>query len=335
MAACIPGLDPSKYQMHSMHGLERDWPETNCYVDLWIEVLAALGHSPEAAFGFTVTQDFEGDQFTFFKPRPEDLTLLYDLSVQELTLYDSTERHITTQLGFGRLVLIEVDAFYLPDTIGVSYRTRHTKTTIAVNQLDAESCSLGYFHNARYHGLSGEDYNGIFRKLPEQQDLPDVLFPYAEFIRLGKTPCSESEFAARATSLLKQYLAISPRINPVTAFGVALERDSHDLISRPIAFYHDYAFNTVRQLGANFEVMASHLDWLTRHGEVELSAHAVLAKRVSSLSKSMLFQMARMASRRRLHDFGDQIKTLALAYEETLSSLRNSLLSHSEGAATI
>ena len=56
-----------------MAAATRIWPETNCYVDLWIEVLAAAGFTPEAMLGFTLTQDFEGDQFTFFKVPLEDL----------------------------------------------------------------------------------------------------------------------------------------------------------------------------------------------------------------------------------------------------------------------
>ncbi len=40
-------LDPSAYTPHALHAAERMWPETNCYVDLWIEVLSALGQHPK------------------------------------------------------------------------------------------------------------------------------------------------------------------------------------------------------------------------------------------------------------------------------------------------
>ena len=30
-------LNPSGYQRHRIHTQERDWAETNCYVDIWIE----------------------------------------------------------------------------------------------------------------------------------------------------------------------------------------------------------------------------------------------------------------------------------------------------------
>ena len=52
---------------------ECDWPITNCYVDAWMLVLRAWGLDPLAGLGVTVAQDYEGDQFTFFKYLHEDL----------------------------------------------------------------------------------------------------------------------------------------------------------------------------------------------------------------------------------------------------------------------
>jgi len=36
----------------------------------------------------------------------------------------------------GRLSLVEVDSFSLPDTAGTAYRSAHVKTTVAVNEID-------------------------------------------------------------------------------------------------------------------------------------------------------------------------------------------------------
>src|SRR5437764_1654107 len=54
----ITAFHPADHARHALHDETRDWPETNCYVDLWIELLAARGFAPEAALGFTLTQDF-------------------------------------------------------------------------------------------------------------------------------------------------------------------------------------------------------------------------------------------------------------------------------------
>ena len=42
-------LDASSYQQHEIHACERQWAETNCYVDVWIELLNAWGFEPIAA----------------------------------------------------------------------------------------------------------------------------------------------------------------------------------------------------------------------------------------------------------------------------------------------
>src|ERR1700722_15274651 len=87
---------------------ECDWPTTNCYVDAWMPLLATWGLDPVAGLGITVTQDYEGDQFHFFKFLHEDLELLYGVVVGELSIYRSLEEQIKTQVGRGNVVLVEV-----------------------------------------------------------------------------------------------------------------------------------------------------------------------------------------------------------------------------------
>ena len=163
MTAVFPRARPDGYQSHPLHSSERMWPETNCYVDLWIEVLNAAGTAPEAMLGFTLTQDFEGDQFTFFKVPLEDLESLYDIRVTELAIFDRVERHVETQIARGRLCLIEMDSFYMPDTQGTAYRTEHGKTTVAINRLDFAGKDIEYFHNGGYFQLEGKDFDGLFQ----------------------------------------------------------------------------------------------------------------------------------------------------------------------------
>jgi hypothetical protein len=172
MQAVIAGLAPESYQPHALHDQSRDWPETNCFVDLWIEVLNARKLDPVAALGVCAAMDFEGDQFTFFKIPFADLQRLYGISVHELSIFDSVEAHVCEQLSRGRLPMVEVDAFHLPDTRGVSYGLEHSKTTIGIAALDPQTRQLAYFHNAGYFALDGADFDGIFRS-------NFVLFPYA------------------------------------------------------------------------------------------------------------------------------------------------------------
>ncbi len=191
MRRAIPWVDPDAYRPSWLHDADRRWPETNCYVDLLIEVLNATGNEPAAALGFTVEQDFEGDHFTFFKFITADLRKLFGLDIEELAVFDRIEDRILTQIDRGRLPMVEVDAFYLPDTRGVSYRVAHSKSSIGINALDPAGRRMEYFHNAGYFLLEGEDFDALFPVHDAASGLP--LFPYSEFMKLGRSPASADD----------------------------------------------------------------------------------------------------------------------------------------------
>ena len=52
------------------------------------------------ALAFTVAQDYEGDQFTFFKFPPADLARLYGVEILELAIFDQLEDHVA-DIGHG------------------------------------------------------------------------------------------------------------------------------------------------------------------------------------------------------------------------------------------
>ena len=58
----LGGTDAAAYARHPLHAPERIWPETNCYADLWIELLHAQGMDPHAMLPFVFALDFEGDE---------------------------------------------------------------------------------------------------------------------------------------------------------------------------------------------------------------------------------------------------------------------------------
>ncbi|MBL8573956.1 MAG: DUF1839 family protein [Hyphomicrobiaceae bacterium] len=315
MTAVLP-LDPASYRPHALHDPERIWPETNCYVDLWIEVAASLGLEPRAMLGFTLTQDFEGDQFTFFKVPLEDLESLWDLKVQELAIFDRVEAHVATQLERGRLVLVEVDSHYLPDTRGVSYRLTHGKTTIAINRLDPAARQLDYFHNGGFFRLEAEDFDGLFGLLPGQARA-DRLFPYCEFV---KAPAAFDATGVKVTAreLLRRHLARRPATNPIRAYGAEFGAHMADLATRSPDYFHTYAFNTLRQLGANFELLAAHLDWLGDPG-LEEAREAALA--IASGAKTMQFQLARAMARKKFDALEGALAGLADAHDRVMQAL--------------
>ncbi|HEV7554538.1 MAG TPA: DUF1839 family protein, partial [Kofleriaceae bacterium] len=119
-----------------LHAEDRAWVEKNCYVDIWIEVIHAIGCDPIAMLPFVTAIDFEGDQWTFYKPPHEQLRALYGLDVQELNCWRPLIEHAEEHLAAGKLISTEADAWWLPDTSGTDYRRQHTKSTIVLNDLD-------------------------------------------------------------------------------------------------------------------------------------------------------------------------------------------------------
>jgi hypothetical protein len=320
-AVCLAHLDPAAYPRHGLHAADRHWPETNCYVDLWIELLNSLGFDACAALAFTVGQDFEGDQFTFFKFPPEDLATLFDLAVQELAIYDSVEAHTLEQLRRGRLVLVEVDSYYLPDTRGTSYRQTHGKTTVAINRLDLAGRRLDYFHNAGYYTLEGEDFDGVLRHVPAPRAGEEAMFPYVEFVKRGTATVAADALAAVSRQLLRAHLARRPRQNPIAAFKAAFPAHLDVLAQRPLEFFHLYAFNTLRQLGANFELLGSYLGWLGRHGDKGLDEAAAQCAQIAAGAKTLQFQLARAVARKRFDKLDAPLDGLAQLYDRIFGEL--------------
>jgi hypothetical protein len=317
-------LDPASYTPAALHHARRVFRETNCYVDVWIELLHASGIDPVSIMAFTCTVDFEGDQWTFFKPRPEDLLHFHGIDVHEMQLYRPTLTHVESQIEAGRTMTIEVDSFYLPDTAGSAYRRQHVKSTIAIEAVDASGERLRYFHGAGYHQLCGDDYRGVFRLHSDLSD--DVLPPYTELIRFDASPRLAGEDLRRAAACaLRRELAHRPRRNPWIAFGERLTADLPALLSGTENDYHAYAFATVRQCGAAFECAQSFVEWLT--GTQESMAADALTRIVIG-AKALLFKLAR----RRAFDPSPAIQQLATDWEIAMEALDRAA-SIADGAA--
>ncbi|MCM2294729.1 DUF1839 family protein [Allorhizobium sp. BGMRC 0089] len=312
-------LDPAGYQPHALHSAERMWPQTNCYVDLWIEILNALGTEPRAMLGFTVTQDFEGDQFTFFKVPLEDLEALYDIRVTELAIFDDVAAHVCTQLQRGRLCLVEMDSFYMPDTRGVGYRQEHGKTTVGINRLDRANRSMDYFHNDGFFRVEGDDFDGLFQNKAADDALP--FLPYTEFVKFPKTLPDETHIRKTAEALLQRHLARRPQANPLAAFAAVFAEQVRAIAERPFGFFHKYAFNTVRQFGANFELLASHLDWLDAN---RYTAEKEAALKIAEVAKSLQFQLARAVTRKKFEPLATALDPAIAAWDSLMDRLNRS-----------
>ncbi len=323
----IPGLDASGYRRSLLHADDRIWVEKNCYVDIWIEVLHALGLEPRAVLSFVVAIDFQGDQWTFFKPPHEDIRALYGIDVQELNVWRPLLDHAIEYIAAGKLVSTEADAWWLPDTQGTDYRTRHTKTTIVIENLDPVAGTLGYFHNAGYHRLGGEDFRQLFQA--GMTTSGEAMPLYAEFLRLDRMILRTPEdLADRSAALLRRYLALRPADNPMRRFAARFAADLPELQARGLAHYHAWAFATIRQFGAAFELAALHLDWLAEHGRADTGTSAEAFRHIATQAKFLILKTARAVNGQRPLDASSVFDDLAEAWEVGMRALDQTLGAH-------
>ena len=257
-------LDPAAYAVHPIHSDERTYSETNCYVDCLVELVHAAGLEADAMMGGAVAADFELDQWTFFKPSPDDLFRLYGIDLHEVQPYRGFPTLIATRLAAGQTVMPEVDSFYLPDVAATAYRTDHVKSTIVAESIDEDAKGAALLPQ---HRLPRAVRRGL------RQALRDLLRrrPPADLRRAApprRRPGPDRRRARGvARELLAGYLARRPAENPFTRFSAQLEADLPALIEGSTADYNAYAFHNPRMVGASMELLAGHVRWLfAEHG---------------------------------------------------------------------
>jgi Domain of unknown function (DUF1839) len=306
-------LDAATYEPHAVHGTGRTYAETNCYTDIIIELLHGRGDEPLAALGCLVRTDFEGDQWTFFKPPPEDLEELFGIDIHEMQPYRPLPLQIAEQIDNGRTIIVELDSWYLPDTAATSYRGEHVKTSVAAEAIDLERGWLRYFHGPGLYELDGDDYAGVFRLSGELS--PDVLPPYTELVRFDAGPrLRGEELRAAAVACLRRHLAHRPRSDPFEAFGEHLRAELPLLLEAGPEAYHAYAFATVRMVGAAYELAATQAEWL--FGKRGAPAGAAMRAIVDGC-KVLGFRLAR----RREFDAGPALAGLSEGWRGAIAAL--------------
>lgn len=323
----VPGLSAASYQRHAVHADDRLWVEKNCYVDVIIELVHALGLEPLAAMGFCAAIDFEGDNFTFFKPSHEDLRVLYGVDIQELNVWRPLIEHATHHLAAGKLISTEADSFHLPDTSGTDYRRNHVKSTIILADLDVDARRLGYFHNAGYFALEGEDFDNLFRlNVPRE---PTFLPLFAELVRVDRLlRRPRVELATMARGLLARHFGRRPENNPIEAFQRRFQADLPDVQQRGLDYYHLWAFATTRQMGAAFELLALHLRWLGDSGVNDGDDLVTAARHFTHLSataKTFILKGARAVNSRKPFDAAPAFGEMSRAWAEGMAALERAL----------
>jgi hypothetical protein len=303
------GTEAEVYVPHPVHRPGRTYVETNCYTDVLIELLHGRGYEPLAMLGTNVRMDFEGDQWTFFKPAPGDLELLYGIDIHEMQPYRPLPDQIAEQLAAGRTMIVELDAWWLPDTAATSYRSDHVKTSVAADVIDRDAGWLRYFHNAGRYELAGEDFTGVFASAVSH------LPPYTELVRFDAGPALDGDaLRAAALACLAAHLRKRPATNPFERFGAALAVSLPELLAGEPQQYHEYAFATVRMVGSAFELLAAHVRWL-----LGPDAEEIAAAMDEIVSGSMMLSLK--LARRKVFDPAPVVGKLAAAWERAVGGL--------------
>ncbi len=321
------GLQPSLYTRALPHAEDRLWPEKNCYIDVWIGLAHGLGLDPLAMMSFLIAIDFEGDQWTFYKPQHSELADLYGFDVQELTVWKPLLEHAIEHLGAGKVISTEADAYYLPDTSGTDYQRNHVKTTIVLVEVDTQTQRCAYFHNTGLHWMAGEDFRKVFRvDAPED---PTFLPLFAEVVRLDRlVQHAPATLRRMAMGLLRRYFARRPQSNPVTAFGERFAQELPSLQTKGLAHYHAWAFATTRQMGSGFELAAMHLAWLagpdattpTPRTAALLEASVALTE-ISAGAKAFILKAARSVNSKKPLDVTEQFGQWAKHWDAAMAAI--------------
>lgn len=298
------GIDVASFIPHLLHTGQRVWAQTNCYVDMWVELLHAAGLDPLPVMAVALSADFDGSQWTFLKPTLEDLRRLLGVEVAEINVWRPVVDHIVEELERGRLLTVEVDSFFLPDTRGTDYREAHTKTTVVVNELDLGALRMAYFHNDGYHVLTGEDLVGV---LHLDGRPPLVLNPYVEAVRLDNAHPADPDVEL---AVVLDHLRRAPVDNPVARLGERVIADLDWLCGAGLDTFHRWSFGVLRQCGFTAEIAA---DVCLRSAQLGLAGAAQAAEELLAVAegaKAVQFRVARIA-RGRPGDPGEELRTMA------------------------
>ena len=346
-ARALAGPLPADPVAHALHGADARWPGGNRPVDLWIEVLAALGLDPHALWPCSVALDFEGDQWTSLQPPRDELRALYGIDVHELAVWRPLAEHVIEHLGAGRLLALEVDAFWLPDAVGAAgndYRRNHVKTTIVLAEVDLDARRIACLHGGGRVEARGDDVTHLLGLEEDTSDLEAIadwrgsrvaeigaaavaldegrLAPHAEFIRVGRrVERSTGELRMLALHHLETHLAFRPDTNPVRRFAARLAADLPLLRDYGPGYAAQWAAATVHPLGAAFELAARGLAWQDAAAGCPLHAAARAFDRIAQDAKTLDQKLARAVSSTKSPALSPLLDGMAQAWDDGMGAL--------------
>jgi hypothetical protein len=212
--------------------------------------------------------------------------------------------------------MVEVDAFFLPDTRGVSYQVAHQKTTIGIHALDTATGRLSYFHNAGHFAIDGADLDGVLATEVIGAGLP----PFAELVDVTcRATLDGATLRARSREIARARLSLSSAENPFLSWAKAAEEQLGDLATRDLSHFHVWAFATVRQAGAMAELLGAWCDWLADASDAgdpgELAPASACLRELAQTLAAQQFRLARVPAGGKRPDFADALRRCATQWD--------------------
>src|SRR5262249_5668449 len=129
------------------------------------------------------------------------------------------------------------------------------------------------------------------------------------------------ELVDRSLGILKGCLARRPATNPVVRFKEQFLKDVEWLKGEGLALYHAYAFATIRQCGADFELASQYVRWLEKHGETGLEKAGTELDNISAHCKALILKTARAVNAKKAVDFAPMLDAMAASWDAGMAEL--------------
>jgi hypothetical protein len=129
------------------------------------------------------------------------------------------------------------------------------------------------------------------------------------------------ELAAMSMRLLRRHFDRRPQVNPFKRFAARLVQDVPMLKEQGLARYHLWAFASIRQAGAAFELAAANLRWLAGFGHEQLTQAAQQFESIAQANKALILKGARAANAGRALDAEGLVAEMAQAWEQGMQCI--------------
>ena len=132
----------------------------------------------------------------------------------------------------------------------------------------------------------------------------------------------------QAWHLLKRHFERRPASNPFVRFGERFAQDLPGLQAKGLPYYHAWAFASIRQAGAAFDLAAAHLRWLAAFDHPALMAAADSFDTIAQGNKALILKGARAVNSGRPFDATPLMAEMAQAWDHGMNLLQLELDDH-------